>query len=89
MLEELINKSHEYSKNFVENIRSFNSTLAFASMGANIAPPTGYGPYCFRIHGQLYHRAGVLNPADGEARKFAHLKPNLLIAEVLSGSAEG
>jgi hypothetical protein len=49
LLQELMSGKHKYSKNFLENIRSFNSALAFASMGANIAPPPGYGPYCFRI----------------------------------------
>ncbi|KAG8175558.1 hypothetical protein JTE90_008891 [Oedothorax gibbosus] len=24
-------------------------------MGAQIKPPPGTGPYCFRIHGQIYH----------------------------------
>ncbi len=33
----------------------------------------GYGPYCFRIHGQIYHRAGALHPGNGDHRKFAQL----------------
>ncbi|XP_021961437.1 uncharacterized protein LOC110857104 [Folsomia candida] len=52
---------------------SINSALAFASMGANIAPPPGYGPYCFRINGQIYHRTGSLHPTNGDQRKFAQL----------------
>lgn len=72
-LKDLLTNNHEHSKNFMENIRSFNSSLAFASMGANIAPPPGYGPYAFRIHGQIYHRAGALNPCNGGQRKFAQL----------------
>ncbi|XP_053566967.1 uncharacterized protein LOC128656828 [Bombina bombina] len=64
---------HTHSKNFMQNIRSINSALAFASMGANIAPPPGYGPYCFRINGQIYHRSGALHPENDDQRKFAQL----------------
>jgi hypothetical protein len=73
LLQDLMSGKHKHSKNFLENIRSFNSALAFASMGANIAPPPGYGPYCFRINGQIYHRAGALHPDNAEQRKFAQL----------------
>ncbi|OXA63973.1 hypothetical protein Fcan01_00555 [Folsomia candida] len=44
-----------------KNIRSINSALAFASMGANIAP------------GQIYHRTGSLHPTNGDQRKCAQL----------------
>ncbi|XP_053552307.1 uncharacterized protein LOC128643486 [Bombina bombina] len=64
---------HTHSNNFMQNIRSINSALAFASMGANIAPPPGYGPYCFRINGQIYHRSGALHPENDDQRKFAQL----------------
>ncbi|UYV69336.1 hypothetical protein LAZ67_6003266 [Cordylochernes scorpioides] len=64
---------HQLSKNFMENIRSVNSALAFASMGANLAPPPGYGPYCFRINGQIYHRSGALHPENDDQRVFAQL----------------
>lgn len=55
----------------MDNIRSINSSLAFASMGAQIAPPPGYSPYCFRINGSIYHCAGALHPENGEPRKYA------------------
>ncbi|XP_035713810.1 uncharacterized protein LOC118438127 [Folsomia candida] len=61
------------SKNFMENIRSYNNAFAFASVGAQIKAPPGYGPYCYRIHGQIYHRTGTLHPDDGEPRKYAQL----------------
>jgi hypothetical protein len=60
-------------KNFMENIRSYNSTLWFASMGATIRSPPGIGPYCFRIHGQIYHRVGSLHLNDKEPASFAQL----------------
>jgi hypothetical protein len=34
----LTDKKHPNYANFIENIRSYNSALAFASMGASIAP---------------------------------------------------
>jgi hypothetical protein len=73
LIQNLMTRNHEHSKNFHDNIRSINSALAFASMGANIVPPPGYGPYCFRINGQIYHRAGALHPSNGDQRKFAQL----------------
>lgn len=73
LLQQLMTNNHAHSKNFMDNIRAFNSSLAFASMGANIAPPPGGGPYCFRIHDSIYHRVGVLNPSSGEQRKYAQL----------------
>ncbi|UYV67927.1 hypothetical protein LAZ67_5002522 [Cordylochernes scorpioides] len=73
LLEDLMKQRHRHSKYFLENIRSINSSFAFASMGAQVSPPPGYGPYCFRIQGQIYHRTGTLHPEDGEGRKFAQL----------------
>jgi len=66
----MINEDSD-SKNFMENIYSINSS--FASMGANIASPSGYGPYCFRIHRQVYHLTGTLHSLDGVFQKFAQL----------------
>lgn len=73
LIESLMTGTHKHSKNFKENIRSLNSSLAFASMGANITPPPGYGPYCFRINGEIYHRTASLHPSNEDNRKFAQL----------------
>ena len=59
--------------NFLEFIRNFNSSFAMASMGAQIDTPRGVGPYCFRIHGQVYHNIGPLHPSDGQPRRFGQL----------------
>lgn len=53
--------------NFRDNIRQYNSALSFASMGATLTPPPGHGPYCFRIHGQIYHRTGPLHPSSNRS----------------------
>ncbi|GFS80408.1 helitron_like_N domain-containing protein [Trichonephila clavipes] len=42
-------------------------------MGAQIVPPAGRGAYCFRIHGQIYHRTSHLQPAQAGEEKFAQL----------------
>jgi hypothetical protein len=65
--------NHPKHKNFIENIRAYNSALGFASIGATIRPPPGQGPYCFRIHGQIYHRVGPLHPIGEEPPRFAQL----------------
>lgn len=50
----LSDTKHKDYKNFKQNIRSYNSALAFASMGANVQQFTK-GPNFFKIHGQVYH----------------------------------
>ncbi|KAK6012893.1 hypothetical protein OSTOST_21925 [Ostertagia ostertagi] len=60
-------------KNFLENIRNFNSALAMASMGAQVDSLPGRGPYCYRIHGQIYHRLGPLHPRNGEPRQYGQI----------------
>ncbi|GBM28947.1 hypothetical protein AVEN_232040-1 [Araneus ventricosus] len=67
----LMDGSDELSVHFKNNIRSYNSALSFASMGAQIVPPTGRGAYCFRIRGQIYHRTSNLHPAEAGDEKFA------------------
>lgn len=59
-------------KHFRENIRGYNSALAFASLGANedILPP---GIFCFRISGEVHHRIGHLHPDPNNRPRFAQL----------------
>ncbi|XP_051157417.1 uncharacterized protein LOC127279225 [Leptopilina boulardi] len=60
-------------KNYKENIRCYNNSFAFASMGAKLEIPKGYGPYVFRVHGQVYHNTCALHPDDNENRKYGQL----------------
>ena len=64
-LKNLLMSNSSKAKNFRQHIRQYNSAFAFASLGANIDKITTRGPYCFCIHGQIYHRNGCLHPADG------------------------
>ena len=70
----LLMGDHPNSSNFFEYIRRYNSAVGFASLGANTTPPPGYGPYCFRIHGAVYHRSGLLHPeAINESRRYGQI----------------
>ncbi|GBN66414.1 hypothetical protein AVEN_231727-1 [Araneus ventricosus] len=55
----LMDGSDEFSVHFKNNIRSYH-----CFNGAQIVPSTGRGAYCFRIHGQIYHRISHLHPAE-------------------------
>jgi hypothetical protein len=73
LLKNLLMGNHDKSANFLDHIRSFNSALGFASMGANLVSPHGNGPYCFKIHGQIYHRTGSLHPDNEQPRVFSQI----------------
>ncbi len=70
-------------KDFHKCIRSYNSALAFTSIGANldtsVAQPDNY---TYRLCSELYHRMGSLLPQPGEAQKFAQLYISNLHAEL-------
>lgn len=61
------------ARNFHDNIRSYNNALAFASLGAKLDTPSGRGPYCFKIHGQIYHRIGGLHPEPNHHPTYGQL----------------
>lgn len=61
------------AKNFQSNIRQFNSAFSMASMGAHLDIPKGHGPYCYRIHGQMYHLAGPLHPEPGGRPSYGQI----------------
>jgi len=62
------------AKDFRQHIRSYNSALAFTSVGANLDTSVAQpGNYTYRLRGELYHRMGSLFPQLGEALKFTQL----------------
>ncbi|XP_029651252.1 uncharacterized protein LOC115224483 [Octopus sinensis] len=69
----LSDQNHPHYRNFQENIRSYNSSLSFTSMGAQLQNPPEKGPFCFRVHGQIYHRASHIYPNEGKRRQYAQL----------------
>nr|XP_047134531.1 uncharacterized protein LOC124812248 isoform X1 [Hydra vulgaris] len=64
---------HAVNQNFFKHIRSYNSSLSFASFTAEIAPPSNNGPFCFRVCRQILHRVGNLRPAEGCLPKYCQL----------------
>ena len=66
-------EGHINHANFWEYIRRYNSAFAFASFGSQASPPPGHGPYCFRIHGQTYHRTGILHPDVDTTPSYAQI----------------
>lgn len=44
-------------KIFFKNIRIYNSALSFASMNAEIVKFKKPAPFCYKVHGQIYHAA--------------------------------
>lgn len=69
----LMDPSNPDHKNFRENIRSYNSAVSFASMGAKVLDFNTRGPYIFKVHGQICHRTSHMQPLNGEAPQFAQL----------------
>jgi hypothetical protein len=63
-------------KTFRSRIRNYNGALAMTSVGRKLDESInqrGGGPYTFRLHGELIHRAGSLLPPEGEAPVYAQL----------------
>jgi len=57
-LEVLLTSKDGSAVKFRDQIRMYNSVLAFTSFGAKVdeSITRGTGPYSFRIQGQLYHK---------------------------------
>ena len=64
------------AKFFRENIRQYNTALAFTSLGVKIDETVnrgGGGPPTFCIHRELHHQLSSLLPQDGEHPVYAQL----------------
>ena len=61
------------TKNYLENIRPFNNAFAFASVQVEGVNIPGRGPFCFKIHGQVYHKVGGWQPLPGCLPSYAGL----------------
>jgi hypothetical protein len=66
-LEVLLTSKKSSVIRFRDQIRMYNSVLAFTSLGAKVDESVtgGLGSYSFRIQGELYHKIGSLCPAEG------------------------
>ena len=74
-LNDLLENKHAKSRNFIDNIRAYNSMFAFTSMGGKLDKEVnkGKGPYCFKMDGQNVHKIGSLVTNEGKTPKFAQL----------------
>ncbi len=74
-LEVLLTNKDSNGVKFRDQIRMYNSVLAFTSFGAKVDElvTRGPGPYSFCIQGELYHKIGSLCPAEGQRPQFAQL----------------
>ena len=75
LLRDLLENRHIKSRNYIENIRSYNMMYSFTSMGGiqDHSVNRGHGPYTYRLGGNNYHRMGSLLPKEGEPPKFSQL----------------
>lgn len=61
---------------FRKDIRKYNASMAWTSMGANVDERLANqrdGVYTFKISGQLSHKIGSLLPQRHESHKFAQI----------------
>ena len=61
------------AKLFRENIRTYNASLAFTSLGATTPTVPGHGQPVFQIQATVYHRIGHLLPEEGKNPQFSQL----------------
>lgn len=72
----LLDGTNPLSSEFKANIRSYNSSLSFASLGVKLDHSLANmrsGSYTFRIQGTPYHYIGSALPQDNVSPKFAQI----------------
>jgi len=74
-LEVLLTSKESSAVKFQNQIRMYNSVLAFTLLGAKVDESVirGPRPYSFCIQSELYHKIGSLCPAEGQRLQFAQL----------------
>ena len=72
LLKNLLTGNTHRHKQFCDNIRAYNSSLAFASLclTGKFKNP---GPYCYSINGQLYHALSQMQPEHGKSPAFSQI----------------
>jgi hypothetical protein len=74
-LDVLLTSKESNAIKFQDQIRMYNSVLAFTLLDAKVDEliTRGVGPYSFRIQGELYHKIRSLCLAEGQWPQFAQL----------------
>ena len=70
--DEILHLYESANDEFLNKLRSYNNSLALASIGCDEKLLHGFNP-TFKIQGKIYHRIGSLTPQDGEIPKFAQI----------------
>lgn len=58
--------------NYLNNIRTYNNSMAMASLGCTEVKCDGFNP-SFKIHGKVYHQIGSLLPNPEQQPVFAQI----------------
>ena len=61
------------SKEFLKNVRQYNSGFAFASVQSNVEGLPSKGIFSYQINGQLYHHIGGALPQPGSPEKYGRI----------------
>lgn len=69
-----MNGTHLQSKEFLNNIRKYNSSFQMTSFGTSvpISKTSGFMP-TFKIQGQIYHKVGSLLPLPNQESSFLNM----------------
>ena len=67
-----VNEENEMSKNFPKNIRKYNSTFSFASIGAQTVQNPVVAPIATRYMVR-HHSTSTLHPLDDKERVYGQL----------------
>ena len=70
---ELFSGNTAQSRQFLDNIRHYNATLAMASWNATLTEHAGRGPRVVTIHGQAYHLTAAQEAPEGRPPQYAQL----------------
>ncbi|XP_071036949.1 uncharacterized protein [Parasteatoda tepidariorum] len=68
----LVSGETSQSKNFLKNIRKYNSCFQMTSFGATNIVSANYMP-TFKVQGQIYHHAGSLLPLTNADHKYLQI----------------
>lgn len=75
-LRALLTERNEESRHFRDEIRAYNNSFAFTSLGAHQDERfSGFdaGAYTFRVQGTTYHRIAPMTPIPGQGPRFAQI----------------
>lgn len=75
VLKKLMEGDDKLSKHFQKNMRAYNMSFSFTSLGGKVdrSVQKGKGPSMLVLQGENYHLMGSLQPNEGNEAKFGQL----------------